>query len=815
MAQLSQSIGPTRSILAGLFIAIAPWQSTATATLTPSPTQTPTQSPTGTATFTELATLSSTPTPSTSSTHTPSITRSATPSPEASLTTVPTPPSTAFPIRSILINEVAWAGTAASSSDEWIELHNPGPSVIDLSGWKLSDQDDILVLLSGSVAPFSYYLLERTDDSTVANISADKTYTGSLKNGGEALFLYDPSGSLVDSANLAGGGWPAGNSGSRASMERRGGGDMPGNWASSTGLGGFGLDAAGNSILGTPRSLNSMHIATPTATFSLPTPSPSPVSPRLMLINEVAWAGTVASASDEWIELLNTSSGVIDLTGWILTDGNDVHINLSGSVNAFSYYLLERSDDGVISNVGADLIFNGSLSNGGETLWLQDPGGNIIDSANSSGGMWPAGEAASRGSMERRGGADMPRNWGTYTGHGGIGVDIGGNPIAGTPKQLNSVLIPTPTATLDIPPTSFPPRSVLINEVAWSGTSSSSSDEWIELHNPGPSAISINGWTLSDGGDLAISLAGSISAGGYFLLERTDNSTVSDIAADQIYSGNLNDSGEQLVLRDPAGTLIDSANIDGGTWPAGFASQRFSMERWGGGDIPGNWGSFTGYFGHGQDAAGNPIMGTPRNTNSLFFPTPQPTWIPGKVLINEVLIRPRHDWEGIGGVTTGDEFIELYNVGPFPVYLRGWMIDDVSGSGSKPFKLPGITIDPGAFVTLFRTRTKIALNDRGDSVRLLAPDGKMIDKLIYRGPVAANLSYGRYPDGSNRLRYDLWPTPWKPNILFVEPMPEQVLRILFPLACPEGGIPYPRLARAARSPAYVAWLFELGLVGCK
>jgi multidrug efflux pump subunit AcrB len=26
---------------------------------------------------------------------------------------------------SVVINEVAWAGTAASSSDEWIELYNP------------------------------------------------------------------------------------------------------------------------------------------------------------------------------------------------------------------------------------------------------------------------------------------------------------------------------------------------------------------------------------------------------------------------------------------------------------------------------------------------------------------------------------------------------------------------------------------------------------------------------------------------------------------------------------------------------------------
>jgi hypothetical protein len=34
----------------------------------------------------------------------------------------------------IVINEIAWSGTAASYADEWIELHNPSPQPIDLSG---------------------------------------------------------------------------------------------------------------------------------------------------------------------------------------------------------------------------------------------------------------------------------------------------------------------------------------------------------------------------------------------------------------------------------------------------------------------------------------------------------------------------------------------------------------------------------------------------------------------------------------------------------------------------------------------------------
>ena len=153
-----------------------------------------------------------------------------------------------------------------------------------------------------------------------------------------------------------------------------------------------------------------------------------------------------------------------------------------------------------------------------------------------------------------------------------------------------------------------------------------------------------------------MALSGTIAAGRYFLLERTADSTVVDVAADQVYSGGLSNSGEALTLMDPTGTEIDAANGDGGAWPAGNASTHASMERAAGG----GWLSFTGFYGVGRDADGNPIQGTPRALNSVLFPPPSPTWIPGRVVINEVLIRPHYDWEGAGGVTTADEFIELY-----------------------------------------------------------------------------------------------------------------------------------------------------------
>ncbi|HEX9676868.1 MAG TPA: lamin tail domain-containing protein [Anaerolineales bacterium] len=517
------------------------------------------------------------------------------------------------------------------------------------------------------------------------------------------------------------------------------------------------------------------------------------MSPQTVLINEIAWAGTVASASDEWIELHNPGPQAVDLTGWRLTDRTDggdigdINIALSGGIAPFGFFLLERTNDSTVGNLPAHQIYSGSLSNSGEALDLAGPAGELVDSANHGAGAWPAGNAASRASMERRGGTDLPGNWGTYAGPGGPALDAQGHVIQGTPGGTNSFFLPTPAPTPTLPSTPaipIPPQSVLINEVAWAGTRANASDEWIELHNPGPEPISLAGWVLTDGGDVKVSLAGSLPPYGFYLLERSDDQTVADVRADRIYTGGLNNAGEVLRLLGPQAELVDSANGNGGGWPAGSASTWASMERRGGSDLSGDWGGFTGYHGVGHDAEGNFIRGTPRSVNSLFFPTPVPTWIPGRVVINEVLIRPRHDWEGAGGVTTADEFIELYNHGPGEVYLRGWWLDDIADGGSSPGDLPGITIPEHGYAVFFRSFTGVALNDGGDSVRLLAPNGRQIDQISYLPVRAYNLSYGRLPDGSGHLAYGLWPTPGKANLLFEEPIPPGPPGPFYPGICP-------------------------------
>lgn len=168
--------------------------------------------------------------------------------------------------RDAVINEIAWSGTKASSGDEWIEFKNNTNGVIDLAGWGIYEQggDVLIVALEGVIQPASFYLIERTDDNTIANIAASQTpkpFSGSgLSNAGEYLFLKDGSGAVIDSVNAAGG-WFAGSaSPDYFSMERIDSsvsGDEPSNWRINDGVTRNGVDAEGNPVNGTPLAKNS------------------------------------------------------------------------------------------------------------------------------------------------------------------------------------------------------------------------------------------------------------------------------------------------------------------------------------------------------------------------------------------------------------------------------------------------------------------------------------------------------------------------------------------------------------------------------
>ncbi|MBI1960648.1 MAG: hypothetical protein HYS43_00010, partial [Candidatus Liptonbacteria bacterium] len=423
------------------------------------------------------------------------------------------------------------------------------------------------------------------------------------------------------------------------------------------------------------------------ATTKAPTRNP-------IILNEIAWMGTSANASDEWIELRNVTGTQINVTGWqLLGADGDVVVMLGNAdergiarqnISGGGFYLLERTDDESVKGVSADVVYSGALSNSGskqmEGLRLFDATCRLVDeiivSAN-----WPAGDAAARKPMERdddgvgwhtsqiAGGTPKQRNSITppppvQTGSGGSSTQTSSNSQQNSPQnqQNNQSTNQNATTTNQNATTtnqnatsttsnatsttggatsatstaqaiswcsqnnlSAPTRQVLLNEIAWAGTTSSSpSEEWIELYDPIGDGVPLDGWQLLDAAnEITVAFgANDVINSGYFLLRRILTSddpdgtyAVGGITADKTYTGILQNENESVRLFNASCGLVDeiAASPD---WPAGSASPDYrTAER--GNDL--SWHSYSG------NGIGG-IMGTPRAQNGpAATPTTTPT----------------------------------------------------------------------------------------------------------------------------------------------------------------------------------------------
>ncbi len=291
---------------------------------------------------------------------------------------------------------------------------------------------------------------------------------------------------------------------------------------------------------------------------------------------------------------------------------------------------------------------------------------------------------------------------------------------------------------------------LVINEAAWMGTENSYSNEWIELYNNTDAPLTLEGWTLKAAdGTPEINLTGIIPAKGFYLLERTDDDTLSEIPASQIYSGSLNNNGENLELYDNLNNLIDSLDCSSG-WLAGDNSTKQTMERTDSGD----WQT-------SLDSGG-----TPKAKNSLIEAWPQPTIkaseetsisaksYPSGIVINEVLPSP-------DGPDIEEEWIEIFNKNNFEVDFANWQIVDTIGT-TKTYTFPEDTlIKSKGYLVLHRPVAKITLNNGGDGLKLIQPDGEIADFVEY-GKAPREESYNLAESGwawSNAL------TPGSANII--------------------------------------------------
>ena len=289
-------------------------------------------------------------------------------------------------------------------------------------------------------------------------------------------------------------------------------------------------------------------------------------------------------------------------------------------------------------------------------------------------------------------------------------------------------------------------QGVIINEVGWMGTHASANDECIELKNVSGGELDINNWQILDKAEkIKFQLSGKILTGGFYLLERTDDDSVPNVAADQIYKNVLNDTDEGLRLFDKNCNLIDEVFANP-NWPAGESNTRRSMER----STDFSWHT---YLGNGE----NNILGTPRKENTLppsaysysggggsssggssqnsgaqnNQATQESVSSPSKILITEVQVNP-----------TGGRFIELYNPNDFSVDLTGWYLQRKTQTGSSFSSLVsntyfnGKTINARSYFVISRNAldgADIVLDNltltESNVIQFKNPNAEVVDKI--------------------------------------------------------------------------------------
>lgn len=233
--------------------------------------------------------------------------------------------------------------------------------------------------------------------------------------------------------------------------------------------------------------------------------------------------------------------------------------------------------------------------------------------------------------------------------------------------------------------------------------------EWIEFYNPGSENIvsSKMEYTIEDGTGVPFYIYEDIPAKSYKVI-RYHTETFTNIL--------MNNDGDKLVLK-KNGEVVDS--IVYGNWPT-EKEQKYSAP-----------------------AKGKSLSRYPINSDMFITLNPSPgsenikPYYPDCIMINEVLPDPEDG--------SRNEFIELYNNCDAAIDLSGWQIDDIEG-GSNPYSFDKVSIEPKNYLVIFKTETRISLNNDKDSVRLIDPNGELRSMITYDESTMGE-SYAYFEDG--------------------------------------------------------------------
>ncbi|MEE6297320.1 lamin tail domain-containing protein [Georgenia wangjunii] len=381
-------------------------------------------------------------------------------------------------------------------------------------------------------------------------------------------------------------------------------------------------------------------IAAPLAASADPAPG--------VVVNEIVSTGTDRDA----IELTNTGAGPVDLSGWVVKDDDDARTDTlaEGTVLEPGGYLV----------LEADVHFSFGLGNG-DAARIFDAAGTLVDAH-------------------------------TYPSHGSPSW-------ARCPDGSGDFALPTSLtlgAANDCEPPPPTPGTAVLNEI------DSAPADWVELTNPGETAVDLTGYELRDNSDdhrWALPAGTVLEPGAYLVLDDSDFGAVMGLGgADSV---RLFDADGALVQE---ASWTEHAHLDGDEAAATLVR------------CPDGVGAFTVAF------------TTPGSANVCPVPT---------VAINEV--------ESNGDTT---DWVEVVNTGTDAVDVSGWTVmdDDPVGHGADVTPLPaGTVLEPGEFFVFAGDRDFGFGLGKADRVTLREASGTTVAEYVWEDHAAT--TFGRCPDG--------------------------------------------------------------------
>ncbi|MBI5733580.1 MAG: lamin tail domain-containing protein [Candidatus Kerfeldbacteria bacterium] len=698
----------------------------------------------------------------------------------------------------LVINEIQTTGGEGHTTNDFVELFNPTSAPFNLKGHRLvkrtaagTSDTTLKSWTDDTIIPaYGFYLWANSDYVSILT-APDITTSGSLAdNNGIALRQgAADTGTIIDSlawgnsTNLfIEGTVVAANPGPNQSLERQ----KP--------QAGSRQDTNNNA-----NDFTTQASPTPQNSTTAPeTPAPAgnnstgtyPMSPTNnpqsgeVVINEIV--SDPGSGNEEWLELYNRSTRLIDLSKFTLEDGSHTITQLNGSLgtDGNSRFIVIKSPKGNLNNDGDIVILKFA-----DTIIDQVTYGNWDDGNTSNNapvartplgiGRLPDGQDNNNDQMD----------WVITN------PTIGASNQAGSPALANS---DNKTASLTF------------SEIYPNPPLSDQADEFIELFNNGDQAINLSGWIIKD--EITAHTVNSqtwtstiIEPKKFFILPRPKTGIALD-----------NDGTEHLTLSSSDNKTILKISYTGpAAAGASYAKNEQGEWQWTTQPTPGQLNKIIlidepphlGFFIPKKGAVGELIIldasdtvdpeGKPVNVlwdlgDGTFSTTITPSHIYSKAGRYTVKLKAL-DQAGnetsdsqtitiensiavsgkVAGLASGpielteimpnpkgsdaNEWLELYNPNDTVVTTAGWQIQ----ANEHNYKLPNYEVLPETYLVINKKDSNFSLLNKKTNLALIAPTGEKTNQLEYDG-VKEGYSYA--------LENKVWqwtsePTPGSENII--------------------------------------------------